>query len=93
MNRSIIEAKELLIPSNIPTNKTLQYRAWSDAHSCSSNPAHGKFALYEFGKIKNLSLNTVKPKSVAIFVLFGTASSVIKIISSSESEVNVHLNL
>ena len=49
------------------------------------------FALeYEAGEINlnNLPLNAVTPNFVAIFVFFGTASSFIKIISSSETETN-----
>ena len=37
-------------------------------------------------RVKNLTLNTVTPNFVAIFVLFGTASSFIERISSSETE-------
>ena len=41
---------------------------------------------YEVGEIANLPLNTVTPNFVAIFVFFGTASSFIARISSSETE-------
>ena len=39
-------------------------------------------------RLNNLPLNTVTPNFVAIFVFFGTASSFIEIISSSETEAN-----
>ena len=45
------------------------------------------FALeYEAGEIKKLTINTVTPNFVAIFVFFGTASSFIERISFSEIE-------
>ena len=37
-------------------------------------------------RLNNLPLNTVTPKFVAIFLFFGTASSFIERISSSETE-------